>query len=325
MRLSKIIPVAIGALLAACASFTLAAGLRLVDIPATETVPALKAAIWSPCARPPETRQVTAFMVRARRDCPVEGAKLPLIVISHGFTGSMYGHHDTAEALADNGFLVVSLNHTGDSGMSMKYPWDMLAFERRPIEIKRVIDYMLGEAREASRIDASKIGVFGFSRGGFTSLVVAGAVPNFAGSEVRCKMDRPLCRQLEREAPGMRDWVHDVRVKAAAAVDPLNVFPDAASVAGIKIPVFLWISEKGGDGVEPATEAKLHPLLPTARDYKVVQNAGHFDFLAPCAEAVARHEPEICQDAPGFDRAALHRQMNEALIQFFRTALDIKA
>lgn len=321
MRLTKIMHVAIGMLFACCASFTLAAGLRLVDIPATKTIPALKAAIWSPCSKQPESRQVAAFMVSASRNCPLDVDKLPLIVISHGFTGSMYGHHDSAEALADNGFLVVSLNHTGDSGMSMKYPWDMLAFERRPIEIKRVIDYMLGEATEASQIDSSRIGVMGFSRGGFTSLVIAGGEPDFAGSEVRCKMDRPLCRQLEQEARGTRQWVRDDRVKAAAALDPLNAFPSAANLAGIKIPVFLWISEKGGDGVEPDTEAKLHKLLPTLRDYKVVQNAGHFAFLAPCAEALVKEEPEICQDAPGFDRTAFHHDLNASLVAFFRTAL----
>ncbi|RBL65920.1 dienelactone hydrolase, partial [Pseudomonas sp. MWU13-2625] len=161
---------------------------------------------------------------------------------SHGLGGTLYGHHDTAEALADSGFLVVSLNHTGDSGMSMQYPWEMRALERRPIEIRRVIDYMLGEVPEASRVDASRIGMFGFSRGGFTTLVTAGAVPNFAASGLSCPEARPLCRQFKVELPTARSWAHDDRVRAAAAVDPLNAFPDAASLSGIRIPLLLWLS-----------------------------------------------------------------------------------
>ena len=311
-------------MLAALLPQSQAAGLRLIDIPATDSIPVLNAAVWSPCARPAVAKRVQAFLVNASRNCPVEGEKLPLIVISHGFTGSLYGHHDTAEALADHGFLVVSLNHTGDSGASMKYPWEMRAFEQRPVEIRRVIDYMLDEAPEASRIDPSRIGVFGFSRGDFTALVAAGGTPDFARSGLRCPKDRPLCRQIETEAGIARDWAHDERINAAAAVDPLNAFPDAASLRRIRIPLFLWISERGGDGVEPAAEARLRGWLPTVRNYRVVPKAGHFAFLAPCVEAAAKEAPEICRDAPGFDRAAFHRKMNAELLDFFNQALDIK-
>ena len=44
--------------------------------------------------------------------------KLPLIVISHGQDGWFGGHHDTAEALADAGFVVAAINHPGDNALS---------------------------------------------------------------------------------------------------------------------------------------------------------------------------------------------------------------
>jgi predicted dienelactone hydrolase len=31
--------------------------------------------------------------------------------------------------------------------------------------------------------------------------------------------------------------------------------------------------------------------------------------------------PAICRDAPGFDRAAWHRDFNAAVVAFFKTAL----
>jgi len=46
----------------------------------------------------------------------VTGAKLPLVVSSHGRGGWFGLHHDTAEALADAGFVVAAINHPGDNG-----------------------------------------------------------------------------------------------------------------------------------------------------------------------------------------------------------------
>jgi predicted dienelactone hydrolase len=53
----------------------------------------------------------------------------------------------------------------------------------------------------------------------------------------------------------------------------------------------------------------------------VVPNAGHFAFLAVCPSELAAQSPEICNDAPGFDRAAFHRQFDADVLAFFRTHL----
>lgn len=45
---------------------------------------------------------------------------------------------------------------------------------------------------------------------------------------------------------------------------------------------------------------------------------GHFSFLAPCA---LLGPPALCQDGPGFDRGAFHREMSAAVIAFLRGAL----
>jgi predicted dienelactone hydrolase len=91
-----------------------AAGLRLIDVPADSEGPALTGAVWSPCATPPQ-EEVGRTTLPGVKDCPIEGSKLPLVVISHGRGGSFIGHHDTAEMLADAGFIVAAINHPGDS------------------------------------------------------------------------------------------------------------------------------------------------------------------------------------------------------------------
>jgi predicted dienelactone hydrolase len=64
--------------------------------------------------------------------------------------------------------------------------------------------------------------------------------------------------------------------------------------------------------------------LPAKPEYHVVQNAGHFVFLAPCSPQLERVAPEICRDPAGFDRAAFHREFNPAVVAFFRAKLPAR-
>jgi len=49
----------------------------------------------------------------------------------------------------------------------------------------------------------------------------------------------------------------------------------------------------------------------------LVPKAGHFDFIAPCSEALAKVAAEICTTEPGFDRAALPQETNKAIVVMF--------
>jgi predicted dienelactone hydrolase len=104
-------------------------------------------------------------------------------------------------------------------------------------------------------------------------------------------------------------------------VDPLAVFFSADSFAAVEVPVQLWASEHGGDGVSPESVAAVERSLPAKHEYHVVPNAGHFAFLIPCPPALAKDRPEICTDAAGFDRVAFHKQFNAEVLAFFRTHL----
>ena len=56
-------------------------------------------------------------------------------------------------------------------------------------------------------------------------------------------------------------------------------------------------------------------------EYRVVPNAGHFAFLAPCSASLAAMVPDICRDPAGFDRTAFHRELNPAVVTFFKAKL----
>jgi predicted dienelactone hydrolase len=296
-----------------------AAGVRFIEVPGDADGPALNGAMWSPCSEAPGEIDVGNITIPGVKDCPIGGNKLPLIVISHGRRGDFIGHHDIAETLADAGFVAAAINHPGDTSSDMSRSDDLSTFIERPKDIKRLIDFMIGVSPAASKIDPGRIGVFGFSRGGYTGLVLVGANPDWAKATTLCQQSSShICKQVRRQEYLSQSLVHDPRIKVAVIADPLAILFTTGSFAGIKVPIQLWASERGGDGVTPEDVAVVDRGLPEKHEYHVVPNSGHFSFLSPCHSVV---RPELCTDAPGFDRSAFHQQFDADLLAFFRAQL----
>jgi predicted dienelactone hydrolase len=234
-----------------CLTATLAqaAGMRPVDIPADAGGPAIRGAIWYPCAEPAGEVRLDIF---TWKDCPLLGDRLPLIVVSHGKGGNFVGHHDTDEVLADAGYIVAAISHPGDNSYDLSRSDDLTVYVERPQDIKRLIDFMLGGSPFSTAIDRERIGFFGFSRGGYTGLVLIGANPVWAQATAFCQHSaNNACVQIIRKDYPAQPLTHDPRIKAAVIADPLAVAFAADSFAAVKVPVQLWASERGGDGVLP--------------------------------------------------------------------------
>jgi predicted dienelactone hydrolase len=256
----------------------------------------------------------------------VSGEKLPLIVISHGYGGYFAGHHDTAEVLADAGFVVVALSHPVDAGGDDMSRADTLAvLTERPADIKRLIDYVLGAWRDRAKLSPDKIGFFGVSRGGYTGLVVAGGNPDIHRAVAFCPEGslKPSCGQLRRNEIPTQALVHEPGVKAAVIVDPgLGPLFDRDGLKDVKIPIQLWASELSREGrlteVTPDYVSAIDRDLPVKPDYHVVSAAGHFAFIPPWPPDAVKDFPRQCTDRPGFDRAAFHKEFNADVLAFFR-------
>lgn len=299
-----------------------AAGFRTIDISADGSNPAIKGAVWYPCSQPPGEIDLGVITLPAVKDCPLPGERLPLIVISHGRAGSFIILHDIAEVLADAGFIVAALNHPGDTARDLSRTDELAIFVERPDHIRRLIDFMLGGSALAPTIDRDRIGFYGFSRGGYTGLALIGARPDWANATEFCReLPRGICGQVLKKEFSAQLPTPDPRIKAAVIADPLSVFFTADSFSAVTVPVQLWASELGGDGVLPHSVDIVDTGLHRRHEYHVVPNAGHFSFVAPCPPAIATAAPEICTDSAGFDRAAFHTQFNADLLAFFRTQL----
>ena len=300
------------------------AGIQLLDSDAK-----LAGAIWYPCAGEPKPvplgKLAPAIEIELTgvKDCPVTGAKLPLVVFSHGRGGWFGGNNDTAEALADPGFIVAAINHPGDNGNNSSQRDSLSVLASRPADMIRLLDFMLEGWQDRAAIDSGKIGFFGFSAGAYTGLVVAGANPDFRRIEPYCPETNKsrACGQF-RSGDIPSSLPHEPRIRAAALADTaVNFAFTQEGLAGIHIPLLIWRSEFGGGGVDPKNSAFTAGKLPGKPDVRTVP-AGHFAFLPPCPPQLATAVPRICTDVPaGFDRAAFHRDFNASVIKFLREHL----
>lgn len=302
-----------------------AAGIRHIVIPASDNKPKIVAELWTPCGRSAPAIVVdrsgiptTMYVIE---NCPATRKRLPLIVISHGMFEDRFSHFDTAEFLADAGFAVVAINHSQDSTLDIggKSADDISAFLVRPVDIKRTIDFFEHHPLAGVDIDLHHIGFFGFSRGGYTGLVLAGGTPDFNTLVIQCPPTVHMCAQIQdHEIPPLASG-YEPRLSAYVIADPVDFFPDKSSLKNIHVPIQLWSSELGGMGVRPQEVSVLAANLPERPEFHRVAAATHLSFDCPCSEEAKSANPTIvCVDPPGFDRAAFHRKFNEDVVAFFR-------
>jgi predicted dienelactone hydrolase len=306
-----------------------AAGVQFIEVPADAAGPPLRGAVWSRCAGPAGKvdlgRGLTAPGTLA---CPLMGAHLPLVVMSHGYHGSYGSLHDVAETLGDAGFVVAAINHPADSGPDMSRADGLAALIERPLDIKRLIDFMLDDWPDRAKLDPQRIGFLGFSRGGYTGLVLIGGEPDWHKLSAVCPQQFPVpyCNQDGSEPSG-EPSAHDPRIKAAVIADPAFgplFLPDG--LQHVTVPVQLWASAYSGtattlDGVSPGNVAALDRDLPPSHEFRVVENATHFAFLGPCRPQANQTVSLTCLDAPGFDRVKFHRAFDDAVRSFLREHL----
>jgi len=304
-------------------------GFEVVRVP-NGGEPALAAGIWYPTSAEPRDVPLDSFSQHVAPSGPLKGTALPLVLISHGGGGSYAGHYDTAIALARAGFVMAAVSHAGDTHddqSKVLMPW------RRPAQLSRLIDFMLKDWRGHADIDPQRIGAFGFSNGGFTVLVEAGGIPDLDRIDPYCKAnpEHDLCTALAKAGvrsvaeivhPPRDAWKPDRRIRAIAAAAPAFGFTfDQAGLASVQIPVLLWRAADDRHQPDPWYEEHIRTRLPRPPEYHVEPLAGHYAFLPPCGARLAAAAPEICTDAPGFDRAAFHQRLNAALVSFFDASL----
>ena len=148
---------------------------------------ALKVGIWYPTLTPGSDQQISLFTQHVAPDAAIAGGRHALVVMSHGNGGSLDNHYDTALALAQAGFVVAAMTHTGDNYQDQSRATELAD---RPRAVHAVIGFMLSDWSGAAAINPDQVGMFGFSSGALTTLVAIAASPISARSRATARATR---------------------------------------------------------------------------------------------------------------------------------------
>ena len=281
--------------------------------------------VFYPSAQPSEPLPVTLFLVDASRNLEPIPGRYPLVLISHGHAGSRWGHHDLATALARKGFIVATLDHPGDNFRDTSGAGTDAVWLGRAHQMRALLDAVLADGTLGASVDPGRVGALGFSAGGYTVLLLAGAVPDFSRLERHCKAKKNsvLCAELPKvrvTRPDLKGTA-EPRIRSVFVMAPVGVFFDKAGLKNVKVPVRLYAAAK--EEVLPVADHAAHvrASLPTKPEYTLVPRAGHYVFLAPCTPESKEGAQELCTDPPGVDREKLHRELAADAERFFTRTL----
>jgi predicted dienelactone hydrolase len=283
--------------------------------------------LYYPSAKRPRLVWLGSRVADLAPDAAIAGTARPLVIISHGTGGGPVSHIDTALALADAGYVVAAPLHNGDNFRDSSEVGTTDWIVDRARQISRVSDFLLTRWKDHDRIDAKRVGLFGFSAGGTTGLIAIGGVPDVGRVEPLCATHAEfVCTLFEPGArlrvPAASEWTATPAIRSAVIVAPGFGFTfEPHGLSAVVAPVQLW--EGAADGSLPlATNAgAVRRLLPTAPDFHLVANADHFSFLTPCGMMVPLLPKMLCADPPGFDRTAFHKRFNASVVAFFDRTL----
>lgn len=286
------------------------------------TADGMEVGIWFPAAGTPVHQRLGLYEQDVVPGARLPDGQHPLVVLSHGTGGDFASHVDTAVALARAGFVVAAPTHPGDNWRDNSRATQI---EHRPAALSATISYMLHAWPGHAAIDPARIGAFGFSAGGFTVLAAAGARPDLTRLRDHCR-DHPAffdCTLLKAQPrTTVEPWpeLGDARIKALVVAAPALGFTfDRAGLAAVRVPVQLWRADDDQILPAPFYADAVRTALPRSPEFHAVPQAGHFDFLAPCADPATM--PQICASAPGFDRTAFHQAFDRAVVRFFSETL----
>lgn len=153
--------------------------------------------------------------------------KYPLIVYSHGHGGDVISAGRQMHTFSTHGYAVLGLFH-GD-GRFLPYEGDVYSPQEltlRPLAISKAID-MLESSKYNTNIDFDKIGAFGNSLGGATTLMLVGAKPIDKNSLV---------------GGILNNSINDSRIKVAAGIEPYMGDIEFPEVMGKLVSLFGWDS-----------------------------------------------------------------------------------
>ena len=264
------------------------------------------------------------------KDAELASGRYPLVMFSHGRGSNPMQYAWFAQTLAAQGYVVAGLYHYRANTYDQTIAYLANKLWQRPRDISLAIDFLLKDPAWAKAIDAEQIGVAGHSQGGFTSLWIGGAkvdADKYLAFQKGWKSNQMVPAYLRDELPldaSPALDVRDPRIKAAFAMAPgiIKAFGmDAAGLAQMTIPAYITVGARDTQTPAEDNAAFAAKHIPNAELVIIPGPVDHEIFVNECDDEGRDEFPEACIDAPGVDRAAIHKSVGEAALKFFGEAL----
>lgn len=285
----------------------------------------MKAIAFYPSTGREQRSKIGGYAIQAAAEAKVAIGRFPLLMLSHGNTGTPLALHDLATSLARQGFIVVAVLHPGDNYKDHSRLGTLSNLYGRPMQISEAITATLGDPMLSPFIEPREVGVIGYSAGGETALILSGAQPSLDRLRRYCQerpQDNDACK-TQGELIADRDDLQpeaDPRVGALMLMAPLSLMFGRETLSGVHVPVLLYSGDGDSLVFPDKNAAALARKLPVAPQFRLLAGAGHFVFMAPCDDDQRQATPGLCNDAAGVNREDIHRDLiHEAGLFFSRT------
>ncbi|WP_312934137.1 dienelactone hydrolase [Pseudomonas sp.] len=288
----------------------------------------MQALAFYPSSAPPTQMHLGDYQIDAGAQLPIAAGRFPLLVMSHGNTGSPLALHDLATSLARQGFVVVAVTHPGDNTQDHSRLGALSNLYGRPLQVSAAISAARADPRLGLALNRGKVGVIGYSAGGETALILAGAEPDptrlrqhcleFPGDADACHAHGVLRADYDELGPAA-----DRRVGAVMLLAPLSLLFGRQALSAVHVPALIYSGDNDQLLMLARNAQALARKLPQAPDYRLLAGAGHFVFMAPCDAQQLQRMPALCKDADGVDRENIHQTLQSEAGAFFGQALTL--
>ena len=256
------------------------------------------------------------------------------IVLSHGAMGAAENYRWIGEYLAAAGYIVVGINHYGESWFYGAETQDVRATAmiwQRPIDITAIYDALSNRELFQHQINWSNIIAIGHSSGGQTLAMLAGIQYDLLRMIDFCKTEASAsdhsCDYGIRNTPKpgeafLRQFggiYKDARVKKLIMIDPtLGYGATPESLPTVHLPTIV-IGAQNNDFLPWENHgARYTKNIPNAKSHLLTGQEGHFIFLDACNNDQQVMGVALCNDRDGVDRVATHSNLAVIILEFVR-------
>jgi predicted dienelactone hydrolase len=259
----------------------------------------------------------------------------PVILLSHGFGGTAGIMGWFGVAMARKGYLVVAVDHPGNNAVDRMTIAGATLWWNRADDLRIALEAMESDPAIGPHLDKSRVAAAGFSAGGFTTLVLAGARVDRAHFMAFCAAhptdgvclpqrefavsDRDAARALqEPEVAAEVAHAGDDRaipnLRAAFAMAPAIVQGLAPeSLTRMHTPTKIMLGD--ADVVAPPnTNGLVAAAAIPGAELERLPSVGHYDFLADCTAAGQAALPVCKVSVP---QPQTHERAIAAALAFF--------